>query len=45
MASLNQYPEMLLERIAIGARQVDGFADGNAPVLPDELNDLQGKFW
>ena len=39
-AALDQRPEMLLERIAAGPGQFDGFADGDAPVFAGELDDL-----
>ena len=39
-AALNQYPEVLLERIAARPSQLDGFADGHAPVLAGKLDDL-----
>lgn len=39
-AAFDQHPEMLLERVATGASQLDGLADGDATMLAGELDDL-----
>ena len=39
-AAFDQCPEVLLECVAAGPGQSDGFADGDAPVLAGELDDL-----
>lgn len=39
-AAFDQCPEVLFERIAAGPGQFDGFADGDAPMLLGELDDL-----
>jgi hypothetical protein len=41
MAALNQIPEMLLQRISADTRQFDCIANGYAPVLTREFNDLK----
>ncbi|SDX04620.1 hypothetical protein SAMN05216317_1265 [Nitrosomonas eutropha] len=39
-AAFHQRPEMLLERVAAGAGQLDSLANGDAPMLAGELDDL-----
>lgn len=41
MLALHQIPEMLLERIAVGAGEGDGVAYGDAAVFPGEFDDAQ----
>jgi TPR repeat protein len=41
VAAFDQRAEVLLERVAAGAGQPDGLADGNATMLAGEFDDLQ----
>lgn len=40
-AALDQRPEVLLQRIATGARQLDDFAHRDTAMLAGELDNLQ----
>ena len=40
-AAFNQRPEVLLQRIATGTRQLDDFAHSDAAMLAGELDNLQ----
>ena len=40
-AALNQRPEVLLQRIATGARQLDDFAHSDTAMLSGKLDNLQ----
>jgi hypothetical protein len=41
VAAFDQRAEVLLERVAAGAGQPDGLADGDATMLAGEFDDLQ----